>query len=415
MNYDLNQLNPNEFEQLIQSLLKKIIGQGTTTFGQGPDGGREATYEGSAPYPSETNRWNGTWIFQAKFHNTYENAAPARKKVLYELENELAKIKTNFRTCDNYILATNVSLTSVRGTGTLDRMEQIKTRFRDKIRNIHVWGYQEIRGYLDQHQDIRSTYSHFVNPGDAMNALIQGKEDESRRKHQNEDIKNIFECWHNMLVYPVRYLYGSSYPPCFEDFYSQVSDQIDRCDPHNEAIMHLKTGYRESAFKKYKSLQNKVIKHNRKVARYVIDNRRDIKNYISKNVPSVKECGDNEVLVLNSYYPSNVIVYLRNIARGSQNNLSSKVERVNGIDGVTLCTNGDITLAFGSERRISKLSSFLEEYVEPFNKAYKEILLSLNEIDPLLSDFQTSIRSLIPKAKYGHVKGNCEFEEIDNN
>jgi hypothetical protein len=118
MNYDLNRLNPNEFEQLIQSLLKKIIGQGTITFGQGPDGGREATYEGSAPYPSETNRWNGKWIFQAKFHNTYENAAPARKKVLYELGNELEKIKTNFRTCDNYILATNVSLTSARDTGT---------------------------------------------------------------------------------------------------------------------------------------------------------------------------------------------------------------------------------------------------------------------------------------------------------
>lgn len=47
MNYDLNGLNPIEFEHLIQSLLKKIIGQGTITFGQGPDGGREATYEGT--------------------------------------------------------------------------------------------------------------------------------------------------------------------------------------------------------------------------------------------------------------------------------------------------------------------------------------------------------------------------------
>ena len=56
MNYDLNRLGANEFEQLIQSLLKKIIGQGTTTFNRGPDGAREATYEGSAPYPSPTNR-----------------------------------------------------------------------------------------------------------------------------------------------------------------------------------------------------------------------------------------------------------------------------------------------------------------------------------------------------------------------
>ena len=48
MNYDLNRLNP--------------------------DGGREATQEGGAPDPSETNRWRGRRIFQAKFHNTYENA-----------------------------------------------------------------------------------------------------------------------------------------------------------------------------------------------------------------------------------------------------------------------------------------------------------------------------------------------------
>ena len=54
MNYDLNRLNASEFEQLIQSVLKKIIGQGTTTFNRGPDGGREATYEGSAPYPDTT-------------------------------------------------------------------------------------------------------------------------------------------------------------------------------------------------------------------------------------------------------------------------------------------------------------------------------------------------------------------------
>jgi hypothetical protein len=40
MKYELNRLNPNEFEDLIQSLLKKIIGQGTITFGSGPDGGR---------------------------------------------------------------------------------------------------------------------------------------------------------------------------------------------------------------------------------------------------------------------------------------------------------------------------------------------------------------------------------------
>ena len=66
MNYDLNRLHPTEFEQLIQSLLKKIIGQGTITFGQGPDGGREATYEGSAPYPSQNQPLEWKMDFSSK-------------------------------------------------------------------------------------------------------------------------------------------------------------------------------------------------------------------------------------------------------------------------------------------------------------------------------------------------------------
>jgi hypothetical protein len=218
MNYDLNRFSPNVFEELIQSLLKKIIGQGTTTFGQGPDGGREATYEGSAPYPSETNRWIGKWIFQAKFHNTYENAAYARKEVLNELEDELKKITRNFPRCDNYIMATNVSLSSVKDSGTLDKIDQVRTKFKDEISNIHVWGYQEINRYLDQYEDIRRTYAHLVTPGDAISSLMQGKEDEGRSKHQNDDIKKIFECWMKIDIYAVQYLYGSSYPPCLKIF-----------------------------------------------------------------------------------------------------------------------------------------------------------------------------------------------------
>ena len=47
-NYDLERLGDAEFERLVQTLLKKVIGAGTITFGAGPDGGREATYSGRA-------------------------------------------------------------------------------------------------------------------------------------------------------------------------------------------------------------------------------------------------------------------------------------------------------------------------------------------------------------------------------
>jgi len=41
----------------------------TITFGDGPDGGREATYSGKAPYPSSDEQWEGEWIFHIPRRN----------------------------------------------------------------------------------------------------------------------------------------------------------------------------------------------------------------------------------------------------------------------------------------------------------------------------------------------------------
>ncbi len=41
--YNLPGLNPRDFEHLIQALAIKVIAPGVMPFGDGPDGGREAT------------------------------------------------------------------------------------------------------------------------------------------------------------------------------------------------------------------------------------------------------------------------------------------------------------------------------------------------------------------------------------
>ena len=303
----------------------------------------------------------------------------------------------------------------MKASGTLDKIDDIKIKFRDKINNIHVWGYQEICRLLDLYQDIRTTYSHLVTPGDAIHALLRGGMGKARRKHQNQDIKKIFECWLNLEVYPVQSIYHSSYPPCFEDFYTEVLYRLQGCDQHNEATDHLKTGSYESTFKKLKSLQNKVMEHNKKVAKYVIYNERNLRERISQAIPSLKERGYNELLVLNSYYMPNVILHLRNVARESRVNLNIRSERVNGIDGFELYSDGGIRLAFGSRDRILRLKTFLEEYSKTFAKDYRKVLVSLNQIRPLLDSFQADIHTLIVKAKYGHLDGKCEFERIEGN
>lgn len=174
-NYELDRLGDQEFEHLVQALLKKIIGQGTTTFGDGPDGGRESTFTGSANYPSQTETWNGNWIFQAKFHNTrLIGPDKARKQILSDLRSELDKIANKYkRPCDNYILATNVPLTSVPELGTHDKIAQtVVPEFQDRIKNIHVWGYDDVARFLDGYPEIRQTYLHLITPGDLIAELM---------------------------------------------------------------------------------------------------------------------------------------------------------------------------------------------------------------------------------------------------
>jgi len=77
MTYDFNRLDPQSFEHLVQALARKILGNGTVSFGAGPDGGREATFEAKAPYPSLAEPWDGYWVVQAKFRAV---GAPGEEK-----------------------------------------------------------------------------------------------------------------------------------------------------------------------------------------------------------------------------------------------------------------------------------------------------------------------------------------------
>ena len=158
--YDLNQLGADEFEQLAQALLKKIIGSGTITFGAGKDGAREATYQGKSQYPSNNEIWAGDWIFQVKFHDTQRGIKQARSTTKRELRAELEKIVTKYQhPCDNYIFITNVPLSGVYKSGDHDVIkDDIKPDF-PSIKNIHVWGADDIHRFLDNYQDIRQAYN----------------------------------------------------------------------------------------------------------------------------------------------------------------------------------------------------------------------------------------------------------------
>ncbi|PIH59299.1 NACHT domain-containing NTPase [Paenibacillus sp. LK1] len=173
--YNLISLGHQRFEELSQSLVQNVIGPGVKVYGMGSDGGREATYEGRANYPSTRETWDGKWIFQSKFHDTLQIGQKEARKLLFsELDSELDKIINVYKIqCDNYILITNVPLTPVFQKGLKDRIDNVLIpKYQDRIKNIHVWGAEEVCGFLDSYIELRQSYLQFLVSGDIIARLL---------------------------------------------------------------------------------------------------------------------------------------------------------------------------------------------------------------------------------------------------
>jgi len=84
--------SPDSFEQFIRALALKVLGHGVTIFGNGPDGGREATFEGKVSFPSPPeNIWDGYGVLQAKFKEKIETTQKDQQWAKSQLEAELNK------------------------------------------------------------------------------------------------------------------------------------------------------------------------------------------------------------------------------------------------------------------------------------------------------------------------------------
>jgi hypothetical protein len=190
--YNIDALGPQKFEELSQALVQKIIGPGAKVYGMGSDGAREATFQGKAPYPSTEEQWEGDWIFQSKFHDIIQiGPQEARKALLPDLDSELTKITEKFKhKCDNYILITNVILTPVFQKGIKDKIDnEIIPKYRHKIKNIHVWGADEICRFLDNNSDIRTAYQEFLLTGDIIASLL------GLIKQKEKDLEEIVQLY----------------------------------------------------------------------------------------------------------------------------------------------------------------------------------------------------------------------------
>ena len=177
-NYDFTGLSTSSFESLAQALAVKVLGGGTIIFGVGPDGGREATYEGRVSYPSAAEQWEGYIVLQAKFRQRLTDRATDADWAIQLLREELDKYveaKGGRRVPDYYIFVTNVVLTPVQKKGGKDRVAKVFDEYRKKlpIKGWRVWDYDQLTTFLDAEESVRRAFTAFITSGDVLAEVIQ--------------------------------------------------------------------------------------------------------------------------------------------------------------------------------------------------------------------------------------------------
>lgn len=159
MDYRLENLSEDDFEELVCVLCQEILGIGTVAFSKGKDGGRDARFEGTAnAYPSTISPWAGKFIIQAK-HTTDYNASCSDKPfygndsclINKEIKNAIKPLKTNGE-IDNYLLFTNRKETESR--------EKAVTHIKSEtgLTNVDIIGKATIHTWLSQNENIAKRF-----------------------------------------------------------------------------------------------------------------------------------------------------------------------------------------------------------------------------------------------------------------
>ena len=175
--YDLSRLSNRSFEHLVQALAARVLGPGIVVFGDGPDGGREATFERKVSYPSSVDGWDGYGVVQAKYRQRSRETQQDGSWAVDQLKEELGKYtdpESKLRKPDYFIFATNVVLTPVLNKGSKDRAVAVLEEFKNQspLKDYAIWDYDQIRTFLDAYEDVRKAYTAFVTPGDVLAKII---------------------------------------------------------------------------------------------------------------------------------------------------------------------------------------------------------------------------------------------------
>jgi hypothetical protein len=183
VDYNLDALGSRNFEHMTQSLVTKAFGAKVVTFGDGPDGGREASWRGAVQGLGDVDAWDGYGVLQAKFKTFSESPEANLKWLKLEIRKELqswADPDSKRNEVPQYILfSTNVRLSSVPGKGKdaiRRHIDATSKEFGLKFRDFRVLEKFDLSSLLDDADSIRRRFAAFITSGDVIAALLDAKE-----------------------------------------------------------------------------------------------------------------------------------------------------------------------------------------------------------------------------------------------
>lgn len=178
--FNFSGLGTRGFEHLVQALSLAELGNSVTVFGDGPDGGREATFEGSTRFRGlgADENWNGYGVVQAKYRQRLTTTSVDAQWALDQLATEIkgySKLKSKRRPPEYYIFATNVVLTPGQDAGSKDKARKMLADWSAQPtgpRGYAIWDYDQVATLLALHPGVRQTFLAWTLPGDVLSALV---------------------------------------------------------------------------------------------------------------------------------------------------------------------------------------------------------------------------------------------------
>jgi hypothetical protein len=179
MDYDLTRLGSREFEHLTQSLTLKDLGGRVVVFGDGPDGGRDATFTGKVTWNPDNpdENWDGYVVMQAKFRSRPLGTKEDTDWFFRHIESELKHWATpdpralkRGRRPEYLLMVTNVVLAPASDRGGIDRVEALIRSFARqlKLKGWKIWHYDHLCRLLDGNDSVRKAFAGLIMPGDVL-------------------------------------------------------------------------------------------------------------------------------------------------------------------------------------------------------------------------------------------------------